>query len=178
MSFVKIDNSIFEILKKDHIKMGRGSGIDRISIKNLETGAIMERTYKSNQDVEEVDLDRKKIQFLYKENDKFFFMDNESFEQYELDLKIIGNFSNFLKEGDEIDALFYNNRILTVQTPLKVKLKVVSAEPATKGNSVDSPTKTVEFETGFRTQVPLFIKEGDMIIVNTESGKYVERAKE
>lgn len=177
MAFVKIENSIYEVLKTDHIKMGRGSGINRYFLKNLETGATVEKTYKSNQEVEEIEIERKKIQFLYEEVGSYNFMDNSNFEQFELEQRIVGNGKNYLKEGDNIDAVFYKNKILTIQVPTKVNLIVTSAEPATKGNSVDSPTKVVELETGLKINAPLFVKTGDTVVINTETGKYVERAK-
>jgi len=177
MEYIKVENDIYGVLKTEHNKMGRGQGVDRYFLKNLSTGTVIERTFKGNQEAENVNLERKAVQFLYADSETYNFMDNNSFEQFELGEKIIGKAKNYIREGDTIDAILYNDKILTIELPGKVKLKVTSAEPATKGNSVDSPTKTIELETGLRVAAPLFIKSGDNVIINTESGKYIERAK-
>lgn len=166
----------FQVLSTDHLQMGRGSAVLRTKLKNLIDGSVREHTFKGGDKVEEADLSRTKVNFLYQEGDHFHFMDNASYEQFALDKDQIGDISNFVKEGDDVEVMNFNGNPVNIFLPNKVELKVVEAPPGVKGDTAGNATKRVKLETGYELAVPLFIKEGEIIRVNTETGAYVERA--
>lgn len=162
---------------REHSKLGRGGAILRSKIKNLLTGAILDITFKGNEKFEEAKMSRSRAQFTYKDAGKFNFMDSQTFEQFELDKNQIGTQGDFLKEGVEVDVLSWNGKPINISLPFKVDVKVVEAPPAIKGNSAGAVTKQVVLETGAKINAPIFIKAGDVVKVNTETGEYVERVK-
>lgn len=173
---VDMDGSPWRVISTDHLQMGRGSAVLRTKLKNLIDGSVREHTFKSGDKIEEADLNRSKANFLYREGDKFFFMDNESYEQFEFPEDQIGDISNFVKENSDVEVLSFNGNPVSIGLSPKVTLKVVEAPPGIKGDTAGNATKRVKLETGYELPVPLFIKEDEDIIVNTESGEYVERA--
>lgn len=164
------------VLEKTFVSPGKGSAFFRTKLKNLKTGVIFEFTFKSGEKIEPVSLQTREYQFLYKQGNEFIFMNPKNFEQISLKEELLGNYRNFLKEGDVCQILTLEGEAVGIKPPLKVKLRVIESENAVKGNTVTSATKPVKVETGYIVQVPLFIKEGDFIIINTETGEYVERA--
>ena len=173
---LEINGEPFIVLKTDHHKMGRGGAVLKTRMKNLISGAVLDRTFQGNDKAETAQTERKKAGFLYKDDNEAYFMDNESYEQFSLALEQLGNKTEFLKEGMEVAALYFNDKPVAVELPIKVELKVVSAPPGVKGNSAGNVNKTVELETGAQVSVPLFVNTGDIIRVNTDTGEYVERA--
>lgn len=165
------------VLWSQHTQMGRGGGIMKAKIKNLLTGAIFDKTFKGNDSFEEADLERKKAQFLYGENGALHFMDPTTFEQFELEKEKVGNEIKFLTEGIEVEVLVWDEVIIGLLLPLKITQIVTYTEPGVKGDTVSSATKPATIESGAKVQVPLFVNIGDLIIVNTENGQYVERAR-
>ncbi len=166
----------YVIVKAEHHKMGRGGAVLKTKLKNLINGNALERTFQGNDKAEEADINRKKANYLYKDEQDAFLMDNESFEQFSVPLDQIGEQQRFLKDDTDVDVLYFNGEAMTVDLPIKMEFKVTSAPPGVKGNSAGNVTKQIELETGTSINAPLFINEGDAIKVNTDTGEYVERA--
>ncbi|MBD3299849.1 MAG: elongation factor P [Candidatus Moranbacteria bacterium] len=174
---IKYKDNIFEIVKANFAKIGRQGAVLRAKLKNLKTGNVSEITFRDSDKLEEAEIQRKKAQFLYHDDGEYFFMDNQNFDQFNLNKDTIGNSSNFLIEGTEIEILYYEDEPLNLELPVKMNFKVVEAPPSAKGNTVDGGSKKVKIETGYKLNAPLFIKQGDIIKINTEDGKYVERVQ-
>ena len=146
-------------------------------MKNLLNGKMITNSFHPGEKLEEADLLRKKVDYLYNDGEKYYFMSSDDFEQFDLSQETIGENTKYFKEGDKVDALYFNGLPVAVSLPPKVKIKVVSAPVGEKGNTAQGRvTKPVELETGATIQAPLFIKEGDVIVINTETGEYCERA--
>ncbi len=173
---IKVNDEPYVIIKTDHHKMGRGGAVLKTKCRNLINGNVLERTYQGADKAEEAETETKKANFMYKDKDEAFFMDNTSFEQFSLHVDEIGSQVKFLKDDTDVDVLYFEGKPVTVSLPIKMEFKVVSAPPGVKGNSVGNVNKTVELETGAEISVPMFINEGDIIRVNTENEEYVERA--
>jgi len=173
---IKVNGEPFIIIKTDHHKMGRGGAVLKIKCRNLINGNILERTYQGAEKAEEAETETKKANFMYKDKEEAYFMDNGNYEQFNLPLEEIGEPAEFLKEGVDVDVLYFEGRPVSVSLPIKMEFKVVSAPPSVKGNSAGNVNKQVEIETGALINVPLFINEGDIIRINTDTGEYVERA--
>ncbi len=173
---LSINNEPYQVVFTQHIKVARGGATLRTKLKNLVTGSTLEKSFSGADKAEEADLNRSSANYLYQQGDKAVFMDNENFEQYEFDHDILGEGMKYLKEGQTCDVLIYNGQAVTVALPKKVTLKVVSAPPGVKGDTSGGATKTVTMETGLEIKTPLFIKEGEDIVINTETGDYVARA--
>lgn len=168
----------FKVIKYNLIKMGRGGATVRVNCINLENGANIEHAFSSNLTFEQVDLSKRKLQYLYKDNNMAFFMNPTSFEQVEVPLKILGSDIYYVKEGEDVDILFWEDRAMSVDLPPKVTLKVIESDPGIKGNSASNFLKSAKLENGLTVKVPLFIKTGEKIRIDTRSGEYVERAKD
>lgn len=175
-SVISLAGEPFVIQSAQHVKMGRGGAILRTKIKNLIYGNVLEKTFKSGDKIEEAEMTRTKANFQYREGNDFYFMDNDSFEQFSLTQDQIGELSNFVKEGSDIEVLNFKGKPVSINLPPKVDLQVTSAPPGVRGDTAQgSVTKPATLETGHKVQVPLFVKVGDIIRVNTETGEYVER---
>lgn len=170
-----LHNEPYIVLSYAQSKMGRGGSVVKVKIKNLITGATLQKTYQGAEKIGEADLSKKSAQFLYADENGANFMDMESYEQFTIPLSQIGEQKNFLVEGTETDILYYNNRPINVELPIKMNFKVSEAPPGVKGNTAGTATKPVIIETGIKVDTPLFIKEGDIIVVDTRDGSYVER---
>jgi elongation factor P len=173
---VRISGEPYAVIKTDHHKMGRGGAVLKIKVKNLLSGNILDKTIQGNEKLDEAETEKRKVNYLYKDERQAFFMDNQSYDQFSLDLETLGEKIYFMKEGADVDALYFEGKPAAIDLPIKIKLKVTSAPPGVKGNSAGSVNKKVTLETGAEIAVPMFIKEGDEIIFNTDSGEYVERA--
>lgn len=173
---IKINNEPYIVVKTDHHKMGRGGAVLKTKLRNLINGNVLERTFQGVEKAEEADTQTKKANFLYKDKDEAYFMDNETYEQFSLSTEDIGESSLFLKDGTDVDVLYFEGKAVSINLPIKMDFKVVSAPPGVKGNSAGNVNKVVEIETGAKISVPMFINEGDTIKINTETGEYVERA--
>ncbi|MDD3678935.1 MAG: elongation factor P [Patescibacteria group bacterium] len=165
----------WQVLEYQHSKMGRGGAVLRTKIKNLKTGAILNRTFQSSEKFKEVRLERKKAQYLYEDSGSVF-MDTSNYEQFILPTEITKDALKYIKEGDEIQLAFFDGKPISIDLPIKVKLRVSEAAKADKGNTATAATKQVVLETGLSVNTPLFIKEGDLLVIDTRDGSYVERA--
>ncbi len=172
---LEVNNEPFLVIKTDHHKMGRGGAVLKVKMKNLINGNVLEKTYQGNDKAEEAKTENKKANFLYKDQNEAYFMDNTSFEQFSLSLENIGDNQLFLKDGIDVEVLYFNDNPVAITLPVKMEFKVISSPPGIKGNSSGNVTKQIEIETGATITAPLFINEGDIIRVNTETGEYVER---
>ncbi|MCX7698735.1 MAG: elongation factor P [Candidatus Goldbacteria bacterium] len=173
----KYEGTIYEVIQYQHIQRPRLAPLVRLKIKNFKLGTVTERTFSPDEKLEDITLDYKNLQLSYNTGDTYNFMDTETFEQYEFTKEQLGEITKYLKEDTPVTMMMYKGEILGVKIPLKVDLKVVSAPPAVKGNTVNNATKQVTVETGAIIDVPLFIKEGDIIRIDTRTGEYVERVK-
>ncbi len=166
----------YAVLYHEHSKTGRAGAVLRTRIKNLTTGAVLEKTFQGADKIEEADINKFNARYLYKERNNYFFMDNETYDQFSLSANVLGNASGYLTDGTEVTILNFNGNPINLELPIKVKLKVTEAPPGIKGDTVSSGGKTVTLETGLKVNTPLFVKSGDEIIVNIETGEYVSRA--
>jgi elongation factor P len=169
------DGSLFRVLEYAHHKPGRGNAIIRIKARNIRTGSTIEKTFSSGDRVQDVRLDYHNVQYLYKDGEMYYFMDPETFEQPAFPGNMIGDAAGFLKEGMEVKLTFYQNEPLDIELPTSVDLKVVQSEVAVRGDTATGVTKKVVVETGASVDVPIFVKEGDVIRVDTRTGSYVTR---
>ncbi len=174
---IVINNDPYSVVKTDHHKMGRGGAVLKVKMKNLLSGNMLDRTFQGNDKAEEADTERKKANYMYKDERDAYFMDEISYEQFEIPLEQIGDDKiKFLKDGTNVDVFYFSGKPVGVELPIKVTLRVTMAPPGVKGNSAGAVTKQVELETGATINAPMFINEGDMIKINTDTGEYSERA--
>ena len=173
---IQHDGNLYIVMEFLHVKPGKGSAFVRSKLRNLRTGAVIEKTWRAGEKVATAMIEKNKMQYLYANGDMHVFMNNETYEQIEIPKQNIEEQLNFLKEMMEVNVISFETEILGVDLPEKVALKVVEAAPGVKGNTVTNATKDAILETGYRVQVPLFIEEGDEIIVNTQTGKYSTKA--
>jgi len=175
-ALLKIADEPYAVIKADHHKMGRGGAVLKTKLKNLLNSNVIEKTFQGNDKAEEAETDTQEANFLYKTETEACFMNNESFEQFNLPLEQIGDKMKFLKDGTDVDILYFQGNPVSLKLPIKISLKVISSPPGVKGNSAGNVTKTVQLETGAEINAPMFINEGDTVIVNTDTGEYVSRA--
>jgi elongation factor P len=175
---IKIDNEPYIVTEFNFVKPGKGQALYRCKLKNMITGSQFERTFRSVDNFESADLQEKRMQYLYQEEEKYCFMDNVNFEQVFLTGDQVGDAKNFLIDNIEAAILFFEDRPLGVTIPNFVDLVVTEAEPWAKGDSVTGNTKPVILQTGYRILVPTFIEEGEKIRVDTRTGEYLTRVKE
>lgn len=167
----------YVISKYNLIKMGRGGATVRVNAKNLENGASVELAFSSNLSFEELNLNKRKLQYLYKDTKNAVFMDPRSYEQVEIPLEIIGDHILYVKEGEENNVLFWDDKAISIDLPPKITLTVAQTDPGVKGNSATNIYKPAMLENGVELKVPLFVNTGDKIVVDTRNGTYAERAK-
>lgn len=160
------------ILSHDMHKVGRGGSHNKTKVKNLRSGAITQVTFSGNETAEQAEVVNRNLQYMYSDGENASFMDPESFEQYEIKIENIPGESDFLKEGEKYQGVFFEGEVISLLIPKKMSLKVTSAPEGTKGDSANNPQKEVELETGLKINTPLFIKEGDVVFVNTENVEY------
>lgn len=173
--FIEFKEEIHQIVEFQHVNPGKGSAFVRTKLRNLNSGNTLEFTYKSGEQVTEIPVFVKELQYLYQSDDNYYFMDNKSFEQTSLKQKILGNFSQYLKTGETYQIYTKDDQAIGIKIPKKVKLKVTEAEAGFKGNTVSGAKKQVKVETGLTISVPLFIKKGDLIAVDPQTDEYLER---
>ncbi|MBE6148040.1 MAG: elongation factor P [Firmicutes bacterium] len=173
---IVMDGNLYVIQEFQHVKPGKGPAFVRIKLKNLRTGSTTEDTFNTNIKIQRAHIDKVNVQFLYSAGDSYTFMNNETYEQFEVDTKTLGENVNFIKEGLDITIDFYEGEIIGITLPEKVEYEVIETEPAVKGNTTNNANKDAKIETGYVVKVPLFITQGEKIIVSTSDGKYSSRA--
>lgn len=176
-ALITLDGQPYKVIEYSQKVMGRGGSIVNVKVKNLITGALLPKTFKGQEKIEPAEVNNRKVQYLYKDEDKFYFMDPESFEQYELGNDLVGSASDFMRDGDEMEIQFYNGTAINLTLPKNIWLTVTYTETAVKGDTSSAVMKDATLETGVVVKVPAFIKEGDVISVDTETYAYRERKK-
>lgn len=172
---ISYEGNIYQVLDFQHVKPGKGAAIVKAKLKNLRTGSIVEQTFNAGIKIPNAHINKQLMQYLYSTGTTYSFMNMDTYEQVELDESQIKNESKFLKEGLEVYITFFENEMLGLELPEKIDYKITSTEPAIKGNTATNATKDATIETGLLVRVPLFIDEGEEIIVSTRDGKYVSR---
>jgi elongation factor P len=173
---IEVDHGIWRVIDFQHVKPGKGAAFVRSKLRNLRTGAIQEKTFRAGEKVEKAQIDNRRMQYLYASGDQHVFMDNESYEQIELPATRIQYELKFLKENMEVYIVMYQGEVLGVDIPNTVELEVTETEPGIKGDTASGGTKPATVETGLIVQVPFFVNQGDILIINTTDGSYVSRA--
>ncbi len=172
---LRIDGDLFDMVEFEPFKPGKGAAVVRTRLKNVKTGAVIDRTFRSGDKVDDVRLERRKMPYLYKSDEIYFFMDNETYDQFELTAEIVGDAVKYLKENEVVDVLVAENNAIGVELPIFVKLAVTQADPGVRGDTVSGATKPAVLETGASVQVPLFVEPGDVLKIDTRTDAYVER---
>ncbi|MEW6266486.1 MAG: elongation factor P [Thermodesulfobacteriota bacterium] len=160
-----------------HVKPGKGGAFVRTKLKNMITGRVLDETFRSGEKVGRPNLEEKDVEYLYRDQEGYCFMDNETYEQLVLPPDQVGEARNFLQENINVSILLYNGRPIGLELPTTVNLRVVESEPGVKGDTATGATKPARLDTGLVVQVPLFINEGDLLKIDTRTGQYLERAK-
>jgi elongation factor P len=170
-----MDGELYRVLEYQHYKPGRGNAIIRTRLRNLRTGATIQKNFISNDRVEDIRIERRAVQYLYNDGGLYYFMDTETYDQMPISTTVLGDQAVYLKEGMELMLSTYEGKPLDVELPTAVDMEVVESEPAIAGNTATGALKKVTLETGLEVQVPLFIEVGDTIRVDTRTGEYVTR---
>ena len=171
-----LPEGLFSVVEFQHVKPGKGGAFVRTKLKNVRSGAVIERTYRADEKLEQAIIDKRDMQFLYRDGTDFVFMDTTSYEQTTAAPALLGDVPNYLKEGDEAHLAMYNGEIVGVDLPAAVELTVTETEPGIQGDRVSGARKPATLQTGLVVQVPLFVNTGDVIKVDTRSGEYLTRA--
>ncbi len=173
---IEMNGEIFTILEFQHVKPGKGAAFVRSKLKNLRSGSIIEHTFRAGEKIGKAHLERKEMEYLYRDEDFFYLMDLETYEQITLDEEKLGSGIKYLKENDRLQILMHGDEVVGVDLPVTVILTVADTEPGLKGDTASGATKPATMETGLVVQVPLFVNPGDLIKIDTRSGNYIERA--
>lgn len=176
-TLIDIDGVPYRVTDYSHTQMGRGGATVRVKVKNLLTGSVLEKVYKNDEKIEPASVEKSNLQYLYQSDKKAVFMDMATFDQQEIDREMAADVIKYIPEGDEVSAMLYRGQVIGFDLPKNTPIKVTSAPGGVKGDTATGATKAVELETGIEIQVPLFIKTGDIVKVDTRSGQYIERAK-
>ncbi len=172
---IVLEGTPYAVTYHEHSKTGRAGAVLRTKIRNLITGAVQDKTFQSSEKVEEADISKSKAQYLYNDEDNYYFMDLESYDQFPIATDVLGDIALYLTEELEVTLLNFNGNPITIEPPIKITLEVTDAPPGLKGDTQSGGDKLVTTETGFKVTTPLFIENGDRIIINTETGTYVSR---
>jgi elongation factor P len=172
---IELDGEPFTIVFFQHVKPGKGGAFVRTKVKNLKTGRVLDRTFRSGERVDEADVTESKMQYLYQDGDQLVFMDTQTYEQIPFSAEQVGDARKYLKENLDVDVLFWRGKPIQIELPAFIEAVVTQCDPGFKGDTASGATKPATIETGAVVQVPLFLKEGDRIRVDTRSGEYVER---
>lgn len=173
---VEVEGDIFTVIEFQHVKPGKGAAFVRTKLKNLRNGNTTERTFRAGENIGRAQIENRGVQYLYASGQEHVFMDNETYDQFSLDQDQLEWELNFLRENMTVNIVSYQGEILGINLPTSVELKVVETEPGVKGNTAQGATKNAKLETGLNVQVPLFINENDVLLIDTREGKYISRA--
>lgn len=174
---IEIEGELYTILEFQHVKPGKGGAFVRTKLKDLKRERVIDRTFRVGERFHQAIIEARKMQFLYRNEDGFWFMDNETFDQIQINSEIIGEKAGYLHEGITIDLLFYKGKVIGIELPTTVDLCVIKTEPGIKGDTVTSGSKSATLQTGLIIQVPLFIKEGEVVRVDTRTSTYVSKGE-
>lgn len=172
---IEIDGKPFEIIEFQHFKPGKGGAMIRTKLRQMKTGQVLDKTFRSGEKVKKPNMAAVELQYIYKDGSDFVFMDLETYEQMHVSSENVGDKGGYIKEGDTTKVLLYNGELIAVDLPANVSLIVTQTDPGVQGDRVSNATKSATLETGLQVNVPLFINEGDTIKVDTRSGEYLGR---
>jgi elongation factor P len=172
---IRMAGDLYAVISYQHVKPGKGPAFVRVKVRHIKKNSNVEKTLRPDEKIEDVYIDRRKMQYLYSDGDSVVFMDLESYEQETVALDRVQDEMRFLKEGLEVDVSFYEGEIISIDLPIFVELHVMHTEPGLKGDTATTTYKPAEMETGAKIQVPLFINEGDVVKIDTRTGEYMER---
>ena len=173
---VTIDGDPWQVVEFQHVKPGKGAAFVRAKMRNMSTGAVVERTFNAGERLPKARIERRAMQYLYESDGMYVFMDNETYDQMELSKETLGSALNFLQENMDVKIMTYENRVLGVDLPNTVNLTVAETEPGIKGDTATGGSKNATMNTGYVVKVPLFINEGDVLAIDTRTGDYISRA--
>ena len=173
--FIRYQNDLWHVQRADFYSPGKGSALMKARLKNVISGKNLEYAFKSSEQVETIEVQSIEMQYLYKDTENLFFMNEQSYEQYSLPLVIVGDVVNYFKEGEKFYVYLYDDKPISMRPPLSVKLKIIETEDAVKGDTVSGAKKQAKLETGVTVLVPIFVKVGEKITVNPETGEYTGR---
>ncbi len=173
---LNLPEGLMTVVEFQHVKPGKGGAFVRTKLKNFRTGAVIERTYRADEKLALAVIDKREMQYLYRESNEFVFMDNETYEQLQVPADSLGDAVNYIKEGDSVILPVYNDAVVGVELPASVELLIAETEPGVQGDRVSGARKPATLETGLIVQVPLFIEGGERIKVDTRTGEYLARA--
>jgi elongation factor P len=171
------ESQLWRVLEYQHIKVARGGATIRLKVRNVRSGSTVERTYNNGTRVNDVELDKDDVQYLYNDGDLYHFMNTETFEQIALSPEVLEGVKDYLVDNMVVALESYDGEPISVKIPTAVELRVIWAEPAIQGDTANAPTKQIELETGLRIQAPMFVQEGDLVRLNTRDNAYVTRVK-
>lgn len=174
----QLDGTPYRVIEYNQKVMGRGGSIVNVKIKSLTDGKMLDKTFKGNESIEPADISNKNVQYLYNDGSKFYFMDDVSYEQFELPAEDMADKAGYMKEGDRVQAQLFDGNVINIELAKNVPLKVTYTEDVVKGDTTSSVQKNANLETGITVKVPAFVKTGDVISVDTSNGAYRERVKE
>jgi len=169
------DGELYEIIEYEHSKRGRGGAVARTKLRHLKSGRVISETFKGAENTESVFLESRQLQYIYHDGTDYVFMDTERFDQFPISKEVLGSGVDFLVEGSNVIGRYYNGELVKIDLPTFVELTVVHTEPGVKGDTVSNVEKPATLETGIVIRVPLFVKEGDKLKIDTRTGTYVER---
>ena len=172
---VEIDGNIYQILEFQHVKPGKGVAFVRTKLKNIISGGVVEKTFRPTEKFPKAHIDRKDMQYLYRDGDLFNFMDVETYDQIALNEDVVGDSLKFVKENEVVKICSHNGNVFSVEPPLFVELAITETEPGFKGDTAQGATKPATVETGAIVMVPLFVEQGDVLKIDTRSGEYLSR---
>lgn len=172
---VEIDGNIYQILEFQHVKPGKGAAFVRTKLKNIISGGVVEKTFRPTEKFPKAHIDRKDMQYLYRDGDLFNFMDVETYDQIALNEDVVGDSLKFVKENEVVKICSHNGNVFSVEPPLFVELTITETEPGFKGDTAQGATKPATVETGAIVMVPLFVEQGDVLKIDTRSGEYLSR---
>ena len=173
---IKVDEGLFTVIDFQHVKPGKGGAFVRTKLRNARSGAVIERTYRSDERLEQAMIDKRDMQYLYRDGDDYVFMDQSTFDQVPVSSKTLGDAANFLKETGKAMLMLHDEEIIGIELPASVELEIAETEPGVQGDRVSGARKSATLETGFVVQVPLFIGPGEMVKIDTRTGDYITRA--
>lgn len=173
---IEYDNSVFQIMEFQHVKPGKGAAFVRTKLKNIMSGGVVEKTFRPTEKFPQARIDRKEMQYLYKDGELFCFMDTENYEQTMLNSDEVGDSLKFVKENEMVKVCSHNGSVFAVEPPLFVELEIIETEPGFKGDTATGATKPAIVETGATVYVPLFVNQNDVIKIDTRTGEYLSRA--
>ena len=172
---VELDGSVWRVVEFLHVKPGKGSAFVRTKLKNVQTGNTVEKTFRAGETVPQANLEKRTMQYTYKDSDDFVFMDMETYEETRMSEELLGDRTNFLKEEMEVNVIFWDEKVLEIELPTSVVLEITDTDPGVKGDTATGGTKPAIVETGAQVMVPLFISIGEKIKVDTRDGSYLGR---